>query len=909
MRMIERWFPCAEVSEASGSGWGSGAAEKRLFTWFAARPLAQAKAAVLTSLLPWPEDEAEQQRLQALVRRAMTDRDGANAEVAAELACYYPDGARMLDPFAGRGMIPMEAGRYNVEAHGIDNSPVAVLAASLLTDYPVRDWSAEPDLPWQPSGLRTDKLLDDVDAVLAEIGRRYEAAVTPFYEPQNGVAPLGYLWAITLPCQECHRRFPLTGSLVLRRANPRKNDPGQSYDIDLDASTGTFRAGVHEGDPTGSPTLQAPFKAGKVVRGKAAICSFCGHVHPKDLHTRLAAERQGQDALLVVAEPHDRLGRHFRAPTDAELAQAAAATEALQAEAPFGARIPARPDEAIPENNGATIRPQLYGAVAYGDLCNDRQTLGLVRLARTIVDIGDELRQLGVSDDYRRALTGYAGAVLVRKLKFSTRGARMRNTPGAGLIDHIFSNEGSIAFSYDYFESGLGVGPGTWPSFAADTLAVLRIQRSNRKGRPVTITRGSARALPFRPGSMSAVVTDPPYDSMVYYTDSSDFFFVWLKRALGSDAFPEFVFTADLRGLQERFEELLVKEHGIAPGEHRTREHYDNGIATAFRQSRELVAPDGVVTVVFGHGEPEVWHRLLGAIAKAGLVLTGSWPAKTEAGGQQGKANIVTTLTMSCRPSPEGRPVGRANLVEPEVRREVQSRIPLWDAAGLAPTDQRMASAGPAMEVVGLYSQVLNHLGEPVEASHYLLVARRAVSDATSVPIENLPLDTFDNRTRFALSWVRLYRRSVAPKSEARWEAMTTDLTMDELKGVLSEADKGVRFAPSADWKGTISETSSVIDVAMAMAKAWAGGLDEVARVLAAAGRDEDDAYLWTTLGYLSSLLPEADPDAIAWTSLVRARRGIGNVARGVVSAQREAVEAKGRQRSLFDTDRAEETT
>ena len=88
----------------------------------------------------------------------------------------------------------------------------------------------------------------------------------------------------------------------------------------------------------------------------------------------------------------------------------------------------------------------------------------------------------------------------------------------------------------------------------------------------------------------------------------------------------------------------------------------------------------------------------------------------------------------------------------------------------------------------------------------------------------------------------------------------------------------------------------------MAMAKAWASGLDEVAQVLAATGRDEDDAYLWATLGYLSSLLAEADPDAIAWTSLIRARRGIGNVARGVVSAQREADEAQGRQGSLFDT-------
>lgn len=132
---------------------------------------------------------------------------------------------------------------------------------------------------------------------------------------------------------------------------------------------------------------------------------------------------------------------------------------------------------------------------------------------------------------------------------------------------------------------------------------------------------------------------------------------------------------------------------------------------------------------------------------------------------------------------------------------------------------------------------------------------------------------------------------------------------MPELKGVLFEADKGVRLVSGKDWKGTVTATSSVIDVAMAMAKAWAGGLDEVAQVLAAAGRDEDDAYLWATLGYLSSVLPEADPDAMAWTSLLRARRGIGNVARGFVSAQREAHEAKDRQPSLFDTDMSGETS
>ena len=164
------------------------------------------------------------------------------------------------------------------------------------------------------------------------------------------------------------------------------------------------------------------------------------------------------------------------------------------------------------------------------------------------------------------------------------------------------------------------------------------------------------------------------------------------------------------------------------------------------------------------------------------------------------------------------------------------------------------------MEAVGRYEQVLNHLGDPVDPAHYLVVARRAVEEAAAVVIDHLPLETFDVRTRFALSWARLYRRSVAPKSEARWQALAADLSSDELKGVLQEADKGVRLGYAKDWKGTPTATSATIDVAMAMAKAWPEGLDAVAEVLVTTGRDTADNYLWAAIGYLSSLLPEGRP-------------------------------------------------
>ena len=65
-----------------------------------------------------------------------------------ELAHHYPDGASVLDSFSGRAMIPLEAARLGVKAWGIDYSPVATLAGTLLADYPLRDWSNEPPLPF-----------------------------------------------------------------------------------------------------------------------------------------------------------------------------------------------------------------------------------------------------------------------------------------------------------------------------------------------------------------------------------------------------------------------------------------------------------------------------------------------------------------------------------------------------------------------------------------------------------------------------------------------------------------------------------------------------------------------------------------------------------------------------------------
>ena len=910
-RMIERWFPCQEVSENTDSGWGSGLSEKNLFTWFAARPLAQAKAAVICSLLPWPDDSTEQQRLQALVRKSMTGRDAAHDDLVAELAKHFPDGVSMLDPYSGRAMIPLEAARLGVKAWGIDYSPVATLAGSLLADYPLRDWDEQVPLPFHgykadgPETWGIPRLLRDVEFVLGLIGERYEQEMDEFYPKVDGKRPWGYLWAVTLPCQNCGRTFPLTGSLLLRHPLPNKNDPGQSYRIVTDSRTGTFRAEVHDGPPTDQPTLVTV--AGK--RGKAAVCPFCEHVHVKDVHARLMNDGLAGDELLVVADIDDSVGKLFREPASEELEALTTASKTLGDEPPFTFGMPAVPDEKVPAGNNDTVRPSMYGYRCYGCFCNDRQTLGFVRLARVIDEIAHSIFDAGATPDYVAALSGYAAATFVRRIKRSTRGAALQvmlyPTSNRVATNHIFVNEASIAFSYDYFETGCGAGPATWGSVALDTVASLRNQLERPPGRPAIIRRGSASALPMRNGSLDAVVTDPPYDSMIDYSDASDLFFVWLKRALVT-SHPDFAITSHPLGVQEKEEEAIVKRGGTSVTDHRTEAHYERCITEGFSQARKKVRDDGVVTIVFGHGDPDVWHGLLTSIDRAGLILTGSWPARTESGGRAGSANIETTLTLACRPAPAGRPLGRVAEVDAEVQKEIKARMPLWDAAGLALTDELMASAGPAMEVVGRYCEVRDKRGNPVALDRYLPLARQMVQDAADIRLglDDLPLGTFDERSRFALFWARAFGRSINPASEARWQRLAADLDDAATAGVTVKDGKGVRLAyatESALPSEEIAPTTSVFDVALAMVAAGKS-LAHAAEVLIAADRVEDP-YVWAAVHALSRSVPEADPDGEAWTYLVRNRQAVVTSTRNLAAArQREAdtANAASAQQKLF---------
>jgi adenine-specific DNA methylase len=890
-RLVDHWFPCSSVDAAVGTPAGSGRSEKALFTWFASRPIAQARAAVLAALLP------DQAGYYGDVRLAIECGDeGAQQRLRQAIIAQYPAGRPVvLDVFSGRGIIPLEAARLGITAVGTDLSPVATLAGRLLADYPLRDWSAEPDLPFERPAMEgalfadnEPRLLKDVRSVFDEVRSRVATAVSSLYpRSDNGTLPWAYVWAVTVPCDNCKHRFPLIGSLVLRHPYKRTDDDGQS--LRLVMGQDTWRTEIIEGPPMQEPTYVAA--SGK--RGKSARCPFpsCGHAHSAESVKSMGFAGQYRDALLAVGEELEGSRKIFRVPTSQEVA---AATSVDLSSLPPLVGLRAVPDEVIPAGNQDTVRASGYGYRTYGDLMNARQTAKFVATVRAIQEIAADCVSAGISAEYASALAGYAAANLPRQLRRATRGAKLLShgkpdgtEQNRVQVADVFSEESKVSFNFDYVEAGPGDGPGTWSSVSGSGLNALKkvLAESHVADHPGRFRQASAVALPFRDKSVDAVITDPPYYNMIDYLDASDLFYVWLRRAL-RQLMPDLFEHAGPDGLQDKTDEIIVKR-GNAPGEHRTREFYERMLGRAFGEARRVLRADGHLVVVFGHSDPDAWRRLLGALHDAGFIVTSSWPSRTET-SSTGVASIKVTIAIGCRVAAGSRPVATAAQVDREVAERVKAAAREWDRDGLALPDQLMAAYGPAMEVYGHYASILKPDGGQAELDRYLTLARTAVRDATALKLDELPLETFDAPTRFAVFWQRLFARSDVPKGEARFQAQADNLRLEELRGaLLTESKSGYRLR--IDAPASVSAKSSTFEVVRAMAAAWDQGATEgVAAVIAYCDRQPTDAHLWAVVGEIVAQLPASDAVAKALTAIQRNAGTVANLAQRFAASDRD---------------------
>jgi adenine-specific DNA methylase len=685
-----------------------------LHLWWARRPLASCRAMLLGLLLPDPCDEhcpgefkkrAREllPKVQGEVRLKDEDLrksllkfigDFANWDLSSDRtylevsrglvkAAHPEETPLVVDPFAGGGSIPLEALRLGCESFASDLNPVACLILKVLLEHIPR-YGAD--------------LCDDLRVVGAEIKAAAEKELAEFYPlDPDGAHPIAYLWARTVQCEEprCGMEIPLVRSFWLCKKR------GRQYALTYSLKT------LKGQKPRITFTILKPNSQSDVppptVKNARSICPGCGSSMGKErLRAQLRQQKGGANVLfsngftriggaLMLAKVVCKIdgSYEYRLPTVAD----------YQAMSNCMAKVTCvndLPDEEIVQERVAKNSPfrvHLYGMTSFADLFNARQKLALRTLAELVAHMeNDRVRLLMACVLGRCADYWSSCAVWAKDSEF---------------IAHTFGRQ-ALSIVWDYAEASPFADSSGNLEGAIDWVArvVASVPSMENPGQ-VDLLDASSSTL----GDEAANIwfTDPPYYDAVSYADLSDFFFVWLKRALPTVSFLKDPFDPDNK-LTPKAREAIQDDFKVYDGHPKDRAYYESKMAACFREGRRILREDGMGCVVFAHKTTEGWEALLSGIVSGGWVITGSWPLATERPGRlrsQESAALATSVHLVCRPRTTDK-IGDWGELYTELPNRVREWIERLQSEGVRGADLVFACIGPAMEIYSRYSKVVD---------------------------------------------------------------------------------------------------------------------------------------------------------------------------------------------------------
>jgi putative DNA methylase len=469
--------------------------------------------------------------------------------------------------------------------------------------------------------------------------------------------------------------------------------------------------------------------AGTVLRAKAT-CLCCGTVLPPErVRAQLAAQRGGADVafdvqghrmggarlLAVVTLRSGDPGRHYRLSTERDYdavrqAQERVAKMLTEWERRGKQGLCPVPDEPTPAGGGSgagrAFSVQRYGMLQWGDLFTARQKVALVTLGEAIRKHSDS----NESEIFGMLLNGVVdrNAVL----------AMWRPQSDQEKVEHVFARP-ALPMSWDFAEAvALSESTGSWDDRVDMTSRTLEAfstwaQCTDHQGQ---VQGADAAEHPLPDETAHVWFTDPPYYDAVPYADLSDFFLVWLKRAL-----PDHSLLRDpydpTNPLTPKRREAVQDETKTDNGRPKDRAWFEETMANAFAAGRRVLQEDGIGSVVFAHKTTEGWEALLSGMISGGWTITGSWPIATEMGARlraRESAALATSVHLVCRPRPDDAPIGDWGEVLRELPRRVGDWMERLQAEGVRGADLVFACIGPALEIFSRYTKVETAEGREV---------------------------------------------------------------------------------------------------------------------------------------------------------------------------------------------------
>ncbi len=527
----------------------------------------------------------------------------------------------------------------------------------------------------------------------------------------------------------------------------------------------------------------------------------------------------------------------------------------------------------------------------------------------------------GGAESYADAVATYL-AFLIDKMA-DLGNALNRWEPVAQCPRQLFARQ-AIPMIWDFAEANpLGESSGSWEvlienlmrSFAAPLFSHPRTALSIAK-------QGDATASGVWPSPL-LYSTDPPYYDNIGYADLSDFFYVWLRRTLGT-IYPDLFRTV----LTPKAEELIATPYRHENSKDKAMTFFETGLGRAFQRMRESEHPDYPLSVFYAFKQSEGeeddadeesdtgtastgWETMLEGLIGAGLAITGTWPIRTEMGSRmvgQGTNALASSIVLVCHPRPESAPMASRREFVTALKRELPAALRDLQSGNIAPVDLAQAAIGPGMAVYSRYSKVLETSGDRMGVRTALALINQVLDEVLAEQEGE-----YDADTRWCIKWFEQFAHNDGPYGDAETlcKAMAVGVNGLQETGVIAAKSGKVRLFKRTELMGGKPETwdpakdNDILHWEVCQYLCWAletGGEQAAADLY----RKIEGAYAGATavardLAYRLYTVCERKKwagEALAYNGLVVAWPEIGRLAQGVSSAQGKT------QETLFQEDR-----
>ena len=767
-----------------------GHALQGLHKWFAARPTPACRLAVLASMLPADTSSDELLKLMQ-IGRSEWDSDIAERVVEkfsqekgdGSLDDHYgypnpntqtPTSAQIedlhntlkstwdgslptvLDPTAGRGVIPFEALRYQLPTKANELNPIPSLIMKMALEYAPEVGSLEPDIyEWR------DK-----------IHKEAKQNIEKYYPTEeSGRTILNSAFTYLIKCDACGGKMPLVGKWWLHKdsdaVRPIYDDGEVEYEhVRMDNSTTDF-------NPDDAP----------VDRGDAE-CPHCGVITQADgIRKKLRNDNFGYSVYGVNYE--DSAGNwKYRAGSEIDKQGIKKAEERVNNDFDMLDFL------SEPYQGGRSDRMKNYGAEKWQDIFNPRQLVVHYEYLQAFKEYKDKI-QSEYDEERAKAILTLLTFGASRSFTRSSRLTSWRDRRGAGA--YIFSDNNltirRMAVDNNLTAPRKGYLNNT--DNVIDSYEKLVTYLSDSHSAEVANEDAANLTDLWEAGSVDVAVVDPPYYSSIMYAELADAFYVLQKEYIG-EVYPE-MFSSQLTNKDDeavanpsRFEELADDENSQ---KELAKKDYESKMESIFSEINELLSECGVITVMFTHRDMDAWDTLTTALIDAGFSITATHPIKTEPSdrvGVQGKASADSSIFLVGRKEEQGD--SESTLWE-EIKRDIyevaeeEAKKIIDSGYSVSKTDMAIATYGPTLQKYAREYPVVNKKGEVIRPREALTEAREAVTEIiTERFLSTVGIYNLDKLTRwYILSWL-IYENDTFPYDEGNQLGVAAGVDIDEVK-------------------------------------------------------------------------------------------------------------------------------